>query len=355
MSNILNKMKKITIIKNSDVLDNSIFFESDERIPTPIYTLNIALSGRLDGGLTSGLTQIAGPSGHFKSLYGLLMVKSFLEKYKDGICLLYDSEFGTPLKYFQTFGIDTSRVLHIPITNIEEFKFDLMKKLDSNSEDAIKREDKVIIFVDSIGNLASVKEVEDAINSKSVADMSRAKSLKSVFRMVTPCLKTLDIPMVIINHVYSEQGMFPKTIVSGGQGASYSPNCTMVVGKSQLKDGASLEGFCFKINIYKSRYVKEKSVIPIDVTFDGGISPYSGLFEIALETGDLTKPKNGWYKPLLVDKTTGEVIENEKLYRQKDCQNKEFWDMMLNQTFFKENVEKRYTLGSIKMLQDEEV
>ncbi|MEK9700023.1 MAG: hypothetical protein VW270_29860, partial [Candidatus Poseidoniales archaeon] len=82
--------------------------------------------------------------------------------------------------------------------------------------------DKVIIIIDSIGNLASKKEVEDALDGKSVADMSRAKQMKSLFRMVTPHLTMKDIPMVVVNHTYKEIGMFPKDIVGGGTGSYYS-------------------------------------------------------------------------------------------------------------------------------------
>jgi hypothetical protein len=71
-------------------------------------------------------------------------------------------------------------------------------------------------MIDSIGNLASKKEVEDAENEKSVADMSRAKSLKSLFRIITPHLTTKNIPCLAVNHIYQEMGLYPKAIVSGG-------------------------------------------------------------------------------------------------------------------------------------------
>ena len=55
-----------------------------------------------------------------------------------------------------------------------------------------------------MGNLASKKEVEDAEAGKSVADMSRAKAFKSLFRMVTPHLTLKDIPLIVVNHTYKE-------------------------------------------------------------------------------------------------------------------------------------------------------
>ena len=138
--------------------------------------------------------------------------------------LFYDSEFGSPQSYFESFGIDTSRVLHTPIVDVEQLKFDLVGQLDN-----IDRKDKVIVVIDSIGNLASKKELEDALNEKSVADMSRAKALKGLFRMVTPYLTMKDIPLLAINHTYQEIGLFPKAIVSGG--------CVVEGTKIQTKDG----------------------------------------------------------------------------------------------------------------------
>jgi RecA/RadA recombinase len=158
----------------------------------------------------------AGPSKHFKTAFSLLMAKSYMDKYSESVLLFYDSEFGTPQSYFDTFGIDTERVIHTPLTDIEQLKFDIMKQLEG-----IDRGDRVMIIIDSIGNLASKKEVEDALEGKSVADMSRAKQVKSLFRMVTPHLNLKDIPMVVVNHTYKEIGMFPKDIVGGGTGSYY--------------------------------------------------------------------------------------------------------------------------------------
>ena len=208
---LLEKLRKNSTIKETELLSESKFFNEKDMIPTPVPVLNVALSGSLNGGLAPGLTVFAGPSKHFKSAFSLLLAKSYLNKYEDAVVLFYDSEFGSPQSYFESFGIPTDRVLHTPITDIEQLKHDCMAQLND-----IARNDRVIIVVDSIGNLASKKEVEDAIEGKSVADMSRAKQLKSLFRMITPHLTIKNIPMVVVNHTYKEIGMFPKDVVSGG-------------------------------------------------------------------------------------------------------------------------------------------
>jgi len=211
MSNIMDRLKKSSKIKETTSLDKSIMYSSKSECPTSVPMINVALSGDPAGGLTSGLTVLAGPSKHFKTSFALLMAAAYLKQNPDAMMLFYDSEFGSPQAYFESFGIDVTRVLHSPIPNIEELKFDLMTQLEE-----IKRDDKVIIVIDSIGNLASKKEMDDALDGKSVADMTRAKQLKSVFRMATPYLTMRDIPMLAINHTYQTQEMFSKQVVSGG-------------------------------------------------------------------------------------------------------------------------------------------
>ena len=342
---ILEKIKKNTTIKESDILSKSKFFTKKDMIPTSIPVINVALSGRLDGGLTPGLTMWAGPSKHFKTAFSLLMARSYLDKYPDAALLFYDSEFGTPQSYFDSFGIDAERVLHTPITDLEQLKFDIMQQINH-----LDRGDRVMIVIDSIGNLASKKEVEDALEGKSVADMSRAKQIKSLFRMVTPHLTIKDIPMVVVNHTYMEQGMF-KAIVSGGTGPYYSADNIFILGRQQEKEGTEIVGYNFIINVEKSRYVKEKSKIPVSVSFDGGISKWSGLLDIALESGHVIKPSNGWYSKVNVD--TGEV--EDKKYRIKDTDSKEFWMSIITSKSFNDFVVKKYQVGHGDIIRDDEI
>ena len=311
-------------------------------IPTSIPIINVALSGKLDGGLTPGLTMWAGPSKHFKTAFSLLIAKSYLDKYEDAALLFYDSEFGTPQSYFDSFGIDTNRVLHTPLTDIEQLKFDIMQQLSN-----LERGDRLIIVIDSIGNLASKKEVDDALEGKSVADMSRAKQVKSLFRMVTPHLSLKDIPMIVVNHTYKEIGLYPKDIVGGGTGSYYSADNIFIIGRQQEKEGTEVIGYNFIINVEKSRYVKEKSKIPVSVSFDGGISKWSGLLDIALESGHVIKPSNGWYSK--VDKTTGEV--EEKKYRIKDTDSKEFWIPILKDKSFQDYIQDKYQIATGNIMQ----
>ena len=343
---ILEKIKKNSTIKETAILSESKFFQKKDMIATTIPAINIALSGRIDGGLTPGLTMWAGPSKHFKTAFSLLMAKSYLDKYPDAALLFYDSEFGTPQSYFDSFGIDATRVLHTPLTNIEQLKFDIMTQLNS-----VERGDHLIIIIDSIGNLASKKEVEDALEGKSVADMSRAKQIKSLFRMVTPHLSLKDIPMVVVNHTYKTMELYSKDVVGGGTGSYYAADNIFILGRQQEKEGTDVVGYNFIINVEKSRYVREKSKIPITVKHDGGISRWSGLLDMALESGHVTKPSNGWYTR--VDKETGEI--EEKKWRVKDTDSKEFWIPVITSESFQQWVRDTYQVSNGAILSDSDI
>ena len=332
----MDKLKKNSKLNHTSVLSESKFFNEKDMVPTHVPMMNVALSGSIDGGLAPGLTILAGPSKHFKTSFALVMASAYLKQYPESVVLFYDSEFGSPQSYFEQYDIDPARVLHTPITNVEELKFDLVNQLEG-----LSRDDRVCIVIDSIGNLASKKELEDAINETSVADMSRAKSLKGLFRMCTPYLAMKNIPMIAVNHTYKEIGLFPKDIVGGGTGLYYSADNIWIIGRQQEKKGTEIEGYHFIINVEKSRYVKEKSKIPITVTWDGGLLSHSGLLNVAIAGGYIKSPSTGWYS--IVDRTSGELLPSK--VRAKDTLHPEFWMQILQETDFKEFVKQKYSIG----------
>ncbi len=339
-----DRLIQSSTIKLTSLLADSELFTKKDMIPTQVPMINVALSGTVDGGITPGLTMLAGPSKHFKTGFALLLVSAFLKKYPDGVVLFYDSEFGSPQSYFESFNIDTSSIVHTPIIDIEELKHDISVQLNN-----IQRNDKVMIIIDSIGNLASKKEVDDALEGKTVADMSRAKALKSLFRIVTPQLTLKNIPMVVINHTYKEIGMFPKDIVGGGTGSYYGSDNIWILGRQQEKEGNEIAGYHFVINVEKSRYVKEKSKIPITVTYEGGINKWSGLFDLALEAGFIAKTKTGWYA--VVNKESGELGDNKRAGDLVDDDN--LWQSILNNTTFAEWIKNKYQFHNV--MYEEEV
>lgn len=337
---LMDRLRKTSSIAIANVLDESEVFGERQMVPTEVPIINIALSGSLTGGLTSGVTEIAGPSKHFKTGIALLLIRSFLNHHKDGVVLFYDAEFGTPGAYFQTFGIDMKRVFHTPITDVEQLKHDIMLQLGE-----FKRGEKIMIVIDSIGQLASKKEVDDAIEGKSVADMTRAKAIKSLFRMVTPHLRIKDIPLIAINHTYKTIEMYSKDVTGGGTGMYYAADTIWIIGRQQekQKDG-DLEGFNFILNVEKSRFVKEKSKLPITVKFDVGIEQFSGLLDSAIEAGFVLKPSPGWY---VKTGTTNKV-------READTKTAEFWKDILANEEFQGFIRKKYEVAYGDILEKSE-
>jgi len=349
---LLEKLKKNTTIKESALLKESKVYGHSDVTPTNIPMLNVALSGELDGGLYSGLTQIAGPSKHFKSAFTLAIASAYQEKNKDSMVLMYDSEFGTPESYFDSLDVDKDRVFHSPIPDIQILNQDIMSQLDG-----IKRGDKLMTIVDSLGNLASRKELDDIREEKDVQDMSRPKKVKALFRMVTPHLTIKDVPLVVINHTYKTQEKYSKDVVSGGTGSYYSSNCILIIGRQQDKETTgdkALKGFNFIINIEKSRFVKEKVKIPILVTFEGGIYRWSGLLENALEGHFLVKTSDKTVQ--VCDPETGEV-SGEVLVIKDLEKNDAYFENLCKNEQFKKFIKDKYTIGGIgstEVVEDEE-
>jgi hypothetical protein len=148
--------------------------------------------------------------------------------------------------------------------------------------------------------------------------------------------------------------MFPKDIVGGGTGSYYSADNIFILGRQQEKEGTEIVGYNFIINVEKSRYTKEKSKIPISVTFDGGISKYSGLVDIGVDGGFISKPSPGWYAK--VDQETGEVGDKVRF---DATQTDEFMLPLLKSVKFKEFVNQKYgiaygnIMGETSVLEEE--
>ncbi len=342
VTSLTDRLLKAGKIQGTAILSQSIYFTEADLVKTGIPMMDVALAGSIRaGGFVPGITTWAGPSKHFKTLFGLIQAAAYLQKYPDAVLMLYDSEFGSPLKYFTSVGIDHDRVIHVPIHSIEELRTEMSLHLEE-----IKRGDKVIMMIDSLGNLASRKEIEDALSGKEAADLTRAKVLKSFFRIVTPHFKSKNINLIVINHTYQTLEMYSKTVLGGGTGNMYATDNLYFLGKQQDREASGdkeVLGYHFIINVDKSRFVKEKSKIPITVHWDGGLQYYSGLFDLALEAGFVAQVKKGQY--VLADLETGEVPKVESGDTEKKLMlDVDFWDGLIENEKFNKYVELKYRL-----------
>lgn len=285
-----------------------------EFIDTGIYILNALFSKSiLSGGIMNNrITALAGPSGVGKSFICYNICRNAQEQ---GYSIIYiDTEFSIEMNDLSAYGLDTSAdKLRLVRTNkVEEIKVFLTQMLDELKKAKIEGYDidKVLIVVDSAGQLASNKEVEDAIAGKDKADMSRAKAIKSLFRIINSDLGFLNIPLLVTNHTYMSMDLFPRPIMSGGTGLQYSASTIVMLSKAKLKTGDEDEldigqsGIIVTAKADKNRLAKPKKV-KFEIDFSTGCNPYKGLEwfcnEENFEKVGICKGK------MDVDKSTGEM------------------------------------------------
>jgi RecA/RadA recombinase len=281
-----------------DVISKSEFSKITEWIDTGNYHLNAVFSGDLFGGLPNNRTIcLAGDSGTGKTFLLLNMVA---QAQKMGYYIVYyDTEGAVDVDNIQSFGVDPERFDHQPVSDLAKFRTSITtmtKKLMEAKEKGFTTP-KIMICLDSLGMLATTKEIDDAISGNTAADMTRAKSIRSLFRIITSDLTGLSIPFVFTNHTYASTGMFPTINLSGGGGLVYSASVILALSKAQIKDGAVQTGIIVSVKTLKNRFGKP---IPIKfhIRWDKGMNPYIGMEEYmswencGIQKGNIITPKD---------------------------------------------------------------
>lgn len=275
--------------RGSIVTDNA-YSRIDEYIPSGNYMLNAQLSGSLFGGYpNSRSTAISGESATGKSF---LALNACREAQKMGYNIIYcDSESAQDLGTFQNFGVDPSRVRLQPVNTPLEFKSfvaNLLKTL-KEAKDAGKKVPKIMLVLDSLGNLATTKERDDALSASDKRDMTKASEMRSLFRVITSDLGGAKIPFIFTNHTYASVGSFiPMQTMSGGGGPLYNASTILMLSKAGLKDGnkddqkkAEKVGMTKTGIIVTSKPAKSRFAKPIPIKFHisfyRGMNPYVGL------------------------------------------------------------------------------
>jgi RecA/RadA recombinase len=262
-----------------DVISKSDFSKISEWIDTGNYHLNAVFSGDLFGGIPNNRTIcLAGDSGTGKTFLLLNMVA---QAQKMGYYVIYyDTEGAVDVDNIQAFGVDPERFDHQPVSDIAKFRTSittLTKKLMEAKEKGLSTP-KIFIALDSLGMLATTKEIDDAISGNTAADMTRAKSIRSLFRIITSDLTGLQIPFIFTNHTYASTGMFPTVNLSGGGGLIYSASVILALSKAQIKEGTVQTGIIVSVKTLKNRFGKP---IPIKfhIRWDKGMNRYIGMEE----------------------------------------------------------------------------
>ena len=259
----------------------------DSFIDTGSYTFNALLSGTIFGGLPSNkITAIAGEAATGKTFFALGIVKHFLDKNKDAGVIYFESESALTKDLVEARGIDSKRMVVVPVATVQEFRHQSIKVIDKYLEQDEDKRKPLMFVLDSLGMLSTTKEMEDTAEGKETRDMTRSQIVKAAFRVLTLKLGKAKVPMIMTNHTYDVIGsMFPQKEMGGGSGLKYAASNIVYLSKRKEKDGKVIIGNVIHCKNYKSRLTKENAMIDVRLTYDKGLDQHYGLLDLAVKYG----------------------------------------------------------------------
>ena len=257
----------------------------DSFIDTGSYSFNALLSGSIKGGLPSNrITAIAGEAATGKTFFALGIVKSFLDKDPNAGVIYFESENAISKDMIETRGVDSSRIVVMPVATVQEFRAQSIKVIEKYIAQPEASRKPMLFVLDSLGMLSTTKEMEDTAAGKETRDMTRSQIVKSTFRVLTLKLGQAGVPMIMTNHTYDVIGsMFPQKEMGGGSGLKYAASNIVYLSKRKEKDGKEIIGNIIHCKNYKSRLTKENALIDVRLTYKDGLDKYYGLLELAIK------------------------------------------------------------------------
>ena len=285
MSDFLKDIIKETGNEYASLVSDGASGDVDSFIDTGSYIFNALLGGSIHRGLPSNkITAIAGESATGKTFFVLGMCKNFLDKNPDGGVIFFESESAITKDIIEERGIDSSRMVVMPVTTVQEFRHQALTVLEKYSQQDAKEKKPLLLVLDSLGMLSTTKEIEDTQDGKETKDMTRAQIVKAAFRVLTLKLGKAKVPLIITNHTYDVIGsMFPQKEMGGGSGLKYAASSIVYLSKRKEKDGTEIIGNIIHCKNYKSRLTKENKVVDVRLTYDKGLDRYYGLLDLALK------------------------------------------------------------------------
>jgi len=268
-------------------------------IDTGSYSFNALLSGTIYGGMPSNkITAIAGEAATGKTFFALGICKAFLDKDPDAGIIYFESESAISKQMIEARGIDSKRMVIVPVATVQEFRNQSIKILDKYIEQTEKTRKPLMFVLDSLGMLSTTKEMEDTAAGKETRDMTRSQIVKSTFRVLTLKLGKANIPMIMTNHTYDVIGsMFPQKEMGGGSGLKYAASSIIYLGKRKDKEGTEVVGNIIHCKNFKSRLTKENAQIDVKLTYKKGLDKYYGLIELGEEAGIFKKVSTRYEMP----------------------------------------------------------
>ena len=263
-------------------------------IDTGSHIFNALLSGSIYGGIPNNkITAIAGETSTGKTFFCLGIVKHFLESNPDAGVIYFESESAISKQMIEDRGIDSNRMLLVPVTTVQEFRLQAIKILDKYIEQSAEERKPLMFVLDSLGMLSTTKEVEDSEAGKETRDMTRAQVVKSIFRVLTLKLGKANVPLIVTNHTYDVVGAYiPTKEIGGGSGLKYAASTIVYLSKKKEKDGKEVVGNIIKCKTQKSRLTKENSDVETRLFFDRGLDRYYGLLELGEKYGVFERKGN---------------------------------------------------------------
>ena len=312
-NDFLKKIIKDTGNEYASVVEDGVEAgDVDTFIDTGSFILNGLLSGSLKGGLPSTkVTALAGESATGKTYFLMGIVKNFLDSNPEAGVVYFESESAITKQMVVDRGIDSKRMVIMPVTTVQEFRTQALKVLDTYLLQDESERKPLFLCLDSLGMLSTTKEVEDTADGKETRDMTRAQVLKAAFRVLTLKLGRAKVPMVVTNHTYDVVGsMFPQKEMGGGSGLKYAASSIIYLSKKKEKDGTEVIGNIIHCKNHKSRLTVENKMVDVRLTYDKGLDRYYGLLDLALKY-DIFKSVSTRIELPDGTKTFGKTINNE--------------------------------------------
>ena len=288
MANFLKQIIKETGNEYASLVSEGVEAgDVDSFIDTGSYMFNALLSGSINGGLPSNkITAIAGESATGKTFFVLGMVKEFLQNNKDAGVIYFESESALTKKLIEDRGIDSERMIIMPVTTVQEFRHQALTVLEKYNEQDEADRQPLLLVLDSLGMLSTTKEVEDTAEGKETRDMTRAQILKAAFRVLTLKLGRTKVPMIITNHTYDVVGAYmPMKEMGGGSGLKYAASTIVYLSKKKEKEGTDVVGNIIHCKTQKSRLSKENMMVDVRLRYDTGLDKHYGLVDLAVKHG----------------------------------------------------------------------
>ena len=273
------------------VADGVAAGDVDSFVDTGSYVFNALLSGSLYGGLPKNkITAIAGESATGKTYFALGMCKQFLDDNPEAAVIYFESESAISKEMIEDRGIDSNRIVIVPVVTVQEFRNQAINILDKYLETPEDKRPPMAMCLDSLGMLSTTKEIEDTAEGKETRDMTRAQVVKGAFRVLTLKLGRAGVPMIVTNHTYDVIGsMFPQKEMGGGSGLKYAASSIIYLSKKKEKEGTEVVGNIIHCKNAKSRLTVENRMVDVRLNYETGLDRYYGLLDLALASGIFKK------------------------------------------------------------------